>query len=131
MGSITPTKTKRYRALLAMCARAARPPWWRTDWARYGIEVNVYRTIERGDWDNYARGVGDSCQPARRKRRAGSVVDLLPTRESPALWANDSAIRDAHVTIEDVTHDPRMVITVSMLGELTATTRAKMRSTRR
>ena len=63
--SFTPEKTKAYESLVSMKALEARSKmrqWpWQDPGARFGIAINVFRSSERGDLDNFEKSIWDAC----------------------------------------------------------------------
>lgn len=60
----TPQKTAEYEALIARCARGAKPPNWPTD-GQYRLAVVVYFDGNVfGDLDNYVKAAGDGLNHA-------------------------------------------------------------------
>ncbi len=75
--SFTPAKTKAYEKHVAIIAGAARShlrQWPRLDTkTRFGLSVNVFRSTERGDLDNFIKAISDAC--------------------NGIVWADDSQVR--------------------------------------
>jgi Holliday junction resolvase RusA-like endonuclease len=84
---ITPKRTETYEKHVALCALAARHrfelewPGYSTT-TRFGLLVRVYWFQHEGDWDNYAKAVGDAC--------------------NGVLWPDDRQIVDGRCTKEKV-----------------------------
>lgn len=58
-----PDKTRNYEQHFRLCAQAAVSRIrgsWPLDWAKYGVELKVFRNEERGDWDNYGKVASDA-----------------------------------------------------------------------
>lgn len=62
--TFTPDRTAKYKKHVAMFAlqavQAHRQMWPKG--AQYAITVRIYRKADRGDWDNFIKGVQDSCK---------------------------------------------------------------------
>lgn len=61
----TPERTAHYEAhvkLHALAARCKLTRWpWQDKTARFGIKVEVFRSVERGDLDNFVKSIKDGC----------------------------------------------------------------------
>lgn len=81
---VTPTRTAAYEkhvGLVAMGARSHCGAWpWQDKKARFGFELRVYRSTDRGDLDNYIKSATDACKGI--------------------LWPDDSQVRRIEASVE-------------------------------
>jgi crossover junction endodeoxyribonuclease RusA len=86
--SYTPGPTVAYQQVVGRKALTARQnvsgwPWGMAGKhaPRFGLDVIVYRSAKRGDWDNFGKAISDAC--------------------NGILWADDRQIVDGRVRIEE------------------------------
>jgi Holliday junction resolvase RusA-like endonuclease len=88
----TPHKTAAYEkhvGLHALAARQAARSWAPLDGkARFGIAINIYRSIDRGDIDNHEKAILDACNGVLwnddaqiRRRGEGGIYDCPKGQE--------------------------------------------------
>ena len=102
----TPEKTEEYEKRVRLVTQAARPTGWPMR-CKFSVTIDVYRTIERGDWDNYGKALCDAINPRRAKGRRPAVPGVL--------WSDDGRARSGHVEIHEVETSPRMEVCVAAL----------------
>lgn len=63
--SFTPGKTVDYEnhvKLHALAARCKMSNWpWQSASVVYYVKITIYRSVARGDWDNFAKAITDAC----------------------------------------------------------------------
>jgi len=107
----TPDKTVDYESTLRLIAQAARPANWPMR-CKFRVTVDVYRTIQRGDWDNYGK-ILDGLNPRREKTKGKGFAKRVVRPAVPGvLWADDSRVFRGEVEIHEVDSGPRLVVRV-------------------
>jgi Holliday junction resolvase RusA-like endonuclease len=97
--AVTPTKTLQWEAharLMALAARS-REPGWRTDALSYGVQIEIRRSVRRGDVDNFAKACLDACNgivwvdDARVTRLSVEIFEVLKGDEAVLIrvWVID------------------------------------------
>lgn len=99
----TPDKTADYESTLRLIAQAARPAGWPMR-CKFRVSIDVYRTIERGDWDNYGK-ILDGLNPRRAKGTQPAVPGVL--------WSDDGRVLRGEVEIHEVDSNPRLEVRVT------------------
>lgn len=102
----TPKSTEEYEKRVRLVAQAAKPTGWPMR-CRYVTFVAVYRSIERGDDDNYLKAVKDALNPRRAKggKRPRPAVPGV-------LWSDDGRGRKSTVEIFDGDPHPRTEVRI-------------------
>ncbi len=111
----TPDKTTDYEATLRLVAQAARPGNWPMR-CKFRVTVHVYRTIERGDWDNYGK-ILDGLNPRREKTKGkGHAKRCVRPAVPGVLWSDDGRVLRGEVEIHEVDSNPRLEVTVTAVA---------------
>jgi Holliday junction resolvase RusA-like endonuclease len=110
----TPDKTTDYEAALRLIAQAARPQDWPTR-CKFRVTVDIYRTIERGDWDNYGK-ILDGLNPRREKTKGKGLTKRVVRPAVPGvLWSDDGRVLRGEVEIHEVDSNPRLEVSVTAI----------------
>lgn len=110
----TPDKTVDYEATLRLIAQAHRPPNWPMR-CKFRVSIDVYRTVERGDWDNYGK-ILDGLNPRREKTKGkGAARRIVRPAVPGVLWADDGRVRRGEVEIHEVDSNPRLEVRVEAI----------------
>jgi Holliday junction resolvase RusA-like endonuclease len=111
----TPDKTLDYEGALRLIAQAHKPPTWPMR-CKFRVTVDVYRTVERGDWDNYGK-ILDGLNPRREKTKGKGFAKRVVRPAVPGvLWADDSRVFRGEVEIHEVDSNPRLEVRVEAVA---------------
>lgn len=102
----TPKETAEYEKRIRLIAQAHRPTGWPTR-CKFIVTIGVYRTVERGDWDNYGKLFCDAVNP----RRAHGSVPAVPG----VLWSDDARVFRGTVELFEVESNPRLEATIEAM----------------
>ena len=98
--AVTPSKTRAYKVHVAWYARVAvatlrqpatgspPPSIWPLDATSYGVRLMVYREADRGDADNFYKGVVDACHGilwSNDMRITHALVEMFIDRKNPRV----------------------------------------------
>lgn len=99
--AFTPTATRAYEKRVAAFALQARcaSKGWRVDWGSYRVAIEVHRSKDVGDADNYAK----------------SILDGLTS----IVFEDDAAVHEQSTVMHVAPASPRAVVVVETLGDET------------
>ena len=95
--SVTPENTRAYESHVRVVSQIAvnRAAWKPAEDAAYSVEFRVFRDVRRGDWDNFAKALGDGM--------------------NGVVWKDDRQITDAVVRVRFDKMRPRVEVVVERM----------------